>query len=139
MFPRSRKPIGIPMSIARRDFLRSGIAVAAVAADDCGCSSLTGHRPPKGSGSGDDVPVILARIVAPQFAARDFVVSDYGAVADGKTDCYPAFAAAIAACSKAGGGRVVAPAANASYLVNGPIHLLSDVNLYVEEGAEILF
>ena len=127
------------MSIARRDFLRSGIAVAAVAAADCGCSSLTVHPPPKGSGSWDDVPGILARIVAPQFAARDFVVSDYGAVADGKTDCYPAFAAAIAACSKAGGGRVVAPAANASYLVNGPIHLLSDVNLYVEEGAEILF
>jgi polygalacturonase len=127
------------MSIARRDFLRSGIAVAAVAAADCGCGSLSMRPPAKDAASWDDVPAILARIVAPQFAARDFVVTDFGAVADGQTDCHPAFAAAIAACSKAGGGRVVTPAADRPYLVNGPIHLLSNVNLYVESGAEILF
>jgi polygalacturonase len=127
------------MSMVRRDFLRSGIAVAAVAAVDCGCSSLTVHSPGPEAGSWSDVPGILARIVPPQFPARDFLVTDYGASADGEMDCRPAFAAAIAACNQAGGGRVVAPAGGGPYLLNGPIHLLSNVNLYLEEGSEILF
>ncbi len=128
------------MAIARRDFIRSGVAIAAVAAVDCGCNSLTVHAPPNNTGGGwDQVPAILARIVPPQFPDRDFDVTDYGAAGDGQTDCYPAFAAAIVACNKAGGGRVVVPAARYPYLVNGPIHLLSNVNLHIEEGALIEF
>ncbi len=53
------------------------------------------------------------------------------------TDCRPAFDQAIAACSKAGGGRVVVPAGD--WLVNGPIHLKSNVNLHVEAGATVRF
>ena len=56
------------------------------------------------------VPQILKQIVAPKFPARDFVITDFGAVADGKTDCTKAIAKAIAACAAAGGGRVVIPA-----------------------------
>ena len=52
------------------------------------------------------LPEILSRIVPPTFPDRDFVVTDYGAVGDGATDCNPAFKKAIAACTKAGGGRV---------------------------------
>jgi polygalacturonase len=95
--------------------------------------------PPPPSGGWDQLPDILAHIVPPQFAERDFVVTDYGAVSDGKTDCYPAFAAAIAACSKAGGGRVVVPGSGGVYRLNGPIHLRSNVNLYLEAGSEVRF
>ena len=39
--------------------------------------------------------------------AADVSVASFGAVADGSEKCTRAFAAAIAACEKAGGGRVV--------------------------------
>jgi polygalacturonase len=127
------------MSIPRREFLKSGLAVAAATVCDCGCQSLSVRPPPIPTVGWDQVPDILARIVPPAFPDNDFNVVDYGARGDGKTDCRPAFAAAIAACNKAGGGRVVVPAAKYRYLTNGPIHLLSNVNFYLEEGAVILF
>jgi polygalacturonase len=80
---------------------------------------------------------ILARIVAPAFPARDFVVTDFGAVGDGRTDCRASIAKAIAACTAAGGGRVVVPAG--VFLSDGPIHLQSNVNLHVSAGATLTF
>ena len=85
----------------------------------------------------DLLPEILNRIVPPKFPDRDFVVTDFGAVGDGATDCNPAFKKAVAACTKAGGGRVVVP--KGTWLTNGPIHLDNNVNLHVTEGATILF
>jgi polygalacturonase len=55
----------------------------------------------------------------------------------GRTDCYAAIAAAIAACSAAGGGRVVIPAGN--WLVKGPIVLKSNVNVHLAKGAHVYF
>lgn len=79
---------------------------------------------------------IVARIVVPKFPARDFVITDFGAVGDGKTKCTDAFVKAIAACNAAGGGRVVVPAGE---WLTGPIHLKSNVNLYVSRGATVKF
>ena len=78
-----------------------------------------------------------AEIKPPTFPDRDFSVTDHGAVGDGTTDCRPAFDKAIAACHEAGGGRVVVPAGD--WLVNGPIHLKSNVNLHLAEGATVRF
>ena len=80
---------------------------------------------------------ILRKIKAPQFPDIDFNVKKYGAVNDGKTDCKPAFNKAIAACSKAGGGRVVVP--EGTYFHKGPIHFKDNVNLHVKAGARIKF
>ena len=52
-------------------------------------------------------------------------------------DCYPAIAAAIAACNKAGGGRVLIPAG--SWYCAGPIVLLSNVNVHLAAGAQVYF
>jgi polygalacturonase len=82
------------------------------------------------------VPGILKRIVPPEFPARDFVVTQHGAVGDGVTDNTKAFRAAIAACAETGGGRVVVPAGKFS---TGPIHLRSGVNLHLTADAEIIF
>jgi len=82
------------------------------------------------------VPQILARIQAPVFPARDFVITNYGAVADGKTDCTAAIGKAIDACVAAGGGNVVVPAGE---FFTGPIHLKSNVNLHLNEGATLKF
>jgi len=84
----------------------------------------------------ETVPSVLKRIVPPRFPKRDFDITKYGAVGDGVTDCTEAFATAIDACNKAGGGRVVIPAGT---FLNGAIHLKSNVNLYVSKGATIKF
>lgn len=82
------------------------------------------------------LPTILKRIKAPVFPRRDFAITRYGAVGDGQKDCTSAFAKAIAACNKAGGGRVVVPAGK---FLTGAIHLKSNVNLHVTANATILF
>lgn len=84
-----------------------------------------------------DVPAILARVKAPKFPARDFAITDFGAKGDGVTDSLPAMRTAIAACVKAGGGRVVVPAG--TFLLNGPVHLESNVNLHLGKDSTLLF
>jgi polygalacturonase len=81
------------------------------------------------------VPEILTRIVEPSFPARDFVITDYGAVGDGTTDCTTAISKAINACAEAGGGRVVIPAGE---FLTGAIHLKSNVNLHLAETNSVL-
>ena len=104
-----------------------------------GCGSLVGGKEPaSGQAKGwDQLAGILKRIVPPTFPDRDFIVTDYGAVADGVTDCNEAFKKAIAACTRAGGGRVVVP--KGVFLSNGPIHLDNNVNLHVTREATIKF
>ncbi len=112
----------------RRDFLRSaGVGFGAIAV-----SSLLSSA----SGVGwDSVPEILARIKPPKFPKRDFDITQYGAVGNGK-DCSDALKQAIRACHRAGGGRVVVPAGD--YLT-GAVHLQSHVNLHISEGATLKF
>jgi len=59
------------------------------------------------------------------------------APATGSFDCHAAFAAAIAACHRAGGGRVVVPAGN--WYCAGPVTLLSNVEFHLASGAQIWF
>lgn len=77
---------------------------------------------------------ILAQIQPPEFPSRDFSIADFGASAE--TDCTEAIAKAIAACHAAGGGRVVVPPGT---WVTGAVHLLSNVNLHLAEGATLRF
>jgi unsaturated rhamnogalacturonyl hydrolase len=86
--------------------------------------------------SWDSVPSILARIKAPNFPARDFNITEFGAKADGQTDCTGAIRKAIEACHQAGGGRVVV--AGGTYLT-AAVHLKSGVNLHVATGATLKF
>jgi polygalacturonase len=84
----------------------------------------------------DQVPAILARISPPNIPRHDFKIADYGAQADGKTDCSKAIAKAVDACSAAGGGRVVIP--DGTFLT-GPIHLKSNVELHLNANATLKF
>lgn len=84
----------------------------------------------------EQVPEILGRIKAPQFPDKDFNITDYGAVSDGQTDCTEAFKKTVTAASEAGGGRVIVPSGE---FLSGAIHLKSNVNLHVSEGAVIKF
>jgi polygalacturonase len=98
-----------------------------------GCAARVAATPATGW---DLVPGILARIRPPSFPSRSFSITDFGAVGDGRTDCTASFTAAISQCAASGGGRVVVPAGR---FLSGAIHLRSNVNLHVTEGAIILF
>jgi polygalacturonase len=84
----------------------------------------------------DALPALLKRISPPNFPDKDFLVTKFGAVGNGKKDCSGAFRKAIEKCNAEGGGKVVVP--RGVYLT-GPIHLKSNVNLYVSKGATIRF
>jgi polygalacturonase/lysophospholipase L1-like esterase len=129
----------------RRDFIKRTLAggggalfLYELTSGDALARALAQTQP--GPAAADDpwarVPEILKRIKPPVFPKRDFVVTKYGAVADGKTVCTEAFRKAVAACNKAGGGRVVVPAGT---FLTGPIHLKSNVNLHASEGATVKF
>lgn len=77
---------------------------------------------------------IVARIKVPDFAKRDFVITDHGAT-PGK-DCTAVIAKAVAACHATGGGRVVVPK---GVWLTGAVHLQSNVNLHIAEGAVLKF
>ena len=83
------------------------------------------------------LPEILAKIKTPEFPDHVFDITKFGAKADGKTNCSSAFRKAIAACNKAGGGRVVAPGPGTYY--TGPIHLKSNVHLEIAKNTILLF
>jgi polygalacturonase/rhamnogalacturonyl hydrolase YesR len=82
------------------------------------------------------LPAILKRITPPVFHDKDYAITDYGAVGDGRKDCTDAFRKAIAACNADDGGRVVVGAG--TYLT-GAIHLKSNVNLHLAKDAVIRF
>jgi polygalacturonase len=129
---------------SRRDFVKAAVTAAGALALEpvraaAGSIAGAGARPPlpeTESAGWDRVPSILARIRAPRFRRRDFPVTRFGGVADGTTDCTEAFRRAIAACTAAGGGRVVAAG---GVFLTGPIHLASRVNLHVAGGATLRF
>src|SRR5579862_5665734 len=82
----------------------------------------------------DQADVIVARVTPPKFPNRDFEITLHGAKPGG--DASDSIRKAIDACSAAGGGRVVIPS---GVFLTGPIHLKSNVNLHVTEGATLRF
>jgi polygalacturonase len=126
---------------SRRDFLKvAGLLTGGATAIGVGAQFAWAGETPGSIAAAvspwDQVPGILARINPPTFPNRDFRITDYGAKGDGRTDCTAAFKKAITAANAAGGGRVVVPSGTYS---TGAIHLLSNVNLFVDSGATIRF
>ena len=65
-------------------------------------------------------------------AAQDFNIVDYGAIKNGPVTSTAAISKAIAACSKAGGGKVIIPAGK---FISGTILLKDNITLVLESGA----
>ena len=80
--------------------------------------------------------LMIKSIPETHFPDKTYNIKDFGAVADAKTSNTLVFEKAIKACASNGGGKVLVP--NGKYLT-GPIHLESNVNLHLEDNAEILF
>jgi len=77
-------------------------------------------------------PFKMPAVPEPAFPARNFPITDFGAIGDGHTLNTAAFARAIDACAQAGGGHVVVPA---GMWLTGPIVLKGTVDLHTEHGA----
>jgi polygalacturonase len=84
----------------------------------------------------DAARTILSRIVPPRFPSQSFDITRFGAKPDGLTDATPAIRAAVVACQRAGGGRVVVPA---GAFPTGPVRLESGVALELDAAATLLF
>ena len=78
----------------------------------------------------------MPNVVVPVFADKNFSIKDFGAANDAQTLNTQAFAKAIDACTKAGGGKVIVPA---GIWLTGPIELKSNVDLHLEHGAIVQF
>ena len=82
-----------------------------------------------------DAPFGAFEIAETKFPERNFAIVEFGAKADG-TKCTEAFAAAMAACETAGGGRVVVPKGT---WLTGAVRFRNNCNLHLEEGATLEF
>lgn len=83
------------------------------------------------------LPFEFPDLKPPVFRDQIFNILDYGArPEDSLFMNTEAIRAAIHACNQAGGGRVLIPQ---GIWTTGPVHLMSNVNLHLEEGAELRF
>ena len=78
----------------------------------------------------------MPQVIQPSFPDYTVNIKDFGAQADGKTLNTQAINNAIKAVHEKGGGKVVIPE---GLWLTGPIELLSNVNLYTEKNALVLF
>ena len=84
----------------------------------------------------EGLPFEMQQVEQPVFPEYSVNITDFGAVADGKTLNTKAINNAIKDVNSKGGGKVVIPA---GLWLTGPIELKSNVNLYTEQNSLILF
>lgn len=77
-----------------------------------------------------DLPFEMPRVKAPVFPDNEVNLKDFGAVGDGMHLCTEAFAKAIDALDKKGGGKLTVPA---GVWFTGPIVLKSNINLHIPQ------
>jgi hypothetical protein len=67
--------------------------------------------------------------------AKDYLITKYGAIADGETNNAPFIQKAIDEASANGGGKVIVPPGN---FASGVLFLKSGINLFIDKGACLL-
>ncbi|MCK4920476.1 MAG: glycoside hydrolase family 28 protein [Bacteroidales bacterium] len=85
----------------------------------------------------DKVETILNQITEPVIQDNNFNLLDFGGIGDGRFDNIQAFHEIIEHCTENGGGKIIVPEGN--YFMKGPLHLESNINLHLEEGARLFF
>jgi len=83
-----------------------------------------------------DIEFKMPRVQEPIIPSHTVSISDFGAINGGQVLCTQAFAQAIDALSKKGGGKVIVPR---GIWLTGPITLKSNIEIYTESCAMIVF
>jgi polygalacturonase len=83
-----------------------------------------------------DLEFKMPVVKEPVIPSNTVSILEFGAVSGGQELCTAAFAKAIEALSQKGGGRVVVPRGT---WLTGPITLKSNIDLFTEAGALVLF
>jgi polygalacturonase len=78
----------------------------------------------------------MPQVQEPVIPPNTVAITDFGAISGGQALCTRAFADAIEAVSKKGGGKVIIPR---GLWLTGPITLKSNIELYCEMGALVVF
>jgi len=90
-----------------------------------------------GPGPDEKRDQILKNIIPPKISKNVLLITKFGAVGDSKTNCKPAFDKAIKAAKEKKGGKIVVPPG--TYLINGPIHMTSNLCIEIQKGAKLVF
>ena len=102
--------------------------------------SCTNAQPKLQTSQADDlykgIEFDMPRVQEPVIPANAVLITDFGAQSGGQVHCTQAFADAIDAVSKKGGGRVIIPR---GIWLTGPITLKSNIELFTETGALVVF
>jgi polygalacturonase len=116
------------MNPSRRSLL--GFGLTGLVAAGTGPQLLA---PSTAAAATDRLQAVRSRIKAPRFRDAWFPITSYGATPQSAT---AGIARAIEACHRAGGGHVLVPP---GVWQTGAIHLLSEVDLHIAEGATLRF
>lgn len=120
-------------SPSRRSVLAAGLAMPVLAA--CQLPRRAGGIAQRTVRA--QAPFDMPAIVIPDFSdSRRFPITDFGADQKDQARTSAAIASAIAAANANGSGVVVVPPGT---WPTGPVHLKSNVNLHLEQGATLLF
>ena len=116
-------------------FLSAGLIFSA-----CGCTAhpslTTGTQSSANEGLYASLPFRMDKVAQPVFPDYSRSIDEFGAKADGITLNTEAINRAIRDVSEKGGGKVIVPS---GLWLSGPIEILSNVNLHLEEGAVLKF
>lgn len=99
-------------------------------------TSASAQVNPETKAAWEKMESILSTIKYPTFPSKTYNILKYGAKSNGVFDSSKAIKKAIQTCSQKGGGIVLVP--KGKYL-SSAIHLENNVNLHLDEGAEIIF
>ncbi len=97
------------------------------------------HPAPKAMQASDlykGIEFEMPRVKEPVIPSNSVVITDFGAKSGGQVLCTKAFADAIDAVSKKGGGKVIIPSGT---WLTGPVTLKSNIELYTEAGTLVVF
>lgn len=117
-------------------FSRISIALITLIIVNYSCASKHQNIDLASNKSWENMQKTINGIKPPVFINKVFDITNYGAQSGGIIDNTEAFKKAIQACSENGGGIVLVPQGK---FLTGAIHLESNINLQIEENAEIIF
>jgi len=117
-------------------FTKSTFILLAVALMSASAYSQIVHKTDKVNDLYSGIEFQMPRVQEPIIPANTVSITDFGAQTGGQFLCTQAFADAISAVSKKGGGRVIVPH---GIWLTGPITLISNLEIHTETGSLIVF